>query len=272
MWKSIPINPSEYYLIHGFDYIITVANAMKSCHVFKICRDGYLYGVPEEGFAMYRTLLPTEFIPPIDILFRLDSIDREIVEQYKDFYYFPSINWVMLPVFLLPDANNYKQVIIDNIWHVIDIRTGAPDFNVIELYKPESDKAIFLPILDNNMVGFNTAFMYTNPPIAINNIQDNPTIISVTSTKISQGRQFLYLVTDHGNFGMHIFRNLLNMNKGDNMDIWIYTRRDYPNLFIAEFKLYRKKNPLKDKQEEYNIYNKSYKFNIDILVQYMNLS
>lgn len=261
-----------YYTINGFDYIVAVANAMKSCHIFRASHDGYLYGTPEEGYSLHRVVLLPQFVPPVDVLFRLDSIDRDIVEKHKNFLYFPnSIDWVMIPEQLFQYAENYHQELVDNIWYVVN-EYGVPDPEVIELYKPESDKAVFIPALDKAITGFYSVMNgLTEPPITLTGLESDPIVQAVATTKVSQGRRFLYVPTEKQYYGMHIFRNLFNLNKGDGLSLVIHQRRDRWNLFIAEYLVARKTNPIKDKLQEYGCYESSNKFIIDILVHYMNI-
>ena len=92
MWKTHQISPSDQgYLIKGFDVIAAIANSLRTCHTYMASTDGYVYGCPEDGFCLCTFKIPPQFIPPIDFIFRVDSLNMDLVNQYKDFIYYKGV-------------------------------------------------------------------------------------------------------------------------------------------------------------------------------------
>ena len=281
MWKTHQISPSDQgYLIKGFDVIAAIANSLRTCHTYMASTDGYVYGCPEDGFCLCTFKIPPQFIPPIDFIFRVDSLNMDLVNQYKDFIYYKGvIDWAVFPVATKDLHHHYKEALIDNVWQVIpDDPNGLAD--IVELYKPESDKAMFFSLLKKNYDGFKTAFLHADMSehgslcagYYFPSVHETDAIQFISNNKIAQGRKFMYLTAEDGTtFGCYVFRNLFNFNKNDSIDLFCYPRTDYRALFLAKYVLTRKNNPLKDKLKEYELYDEYKTYTFDIYVQYLNI-
>lgn len=266
MWQYAQINPSNYTIIERFDIILDMANTMKSCHVYYVSLDGNLYGCPEEGYAFHVLAIPEQYRPQVPFVFRMDSFtkeDREIIASIQSVvYYYDSIIWAVFPLDKIGIAHSYHQELIDNIWEIVDVNGNIiPRF---ELYKPDSDKAIFIPTLNRLLSGYSSVQNLLDIPILFSNVQDMETVQKVANNKVSMGRRFLILTNqiNQKRYGLFIFRNLFNLNKGDSMDIILRDRRDNFKLFQAEFIVKRKKNPLKGILDKYELH---------IFTQYLHL-
>ena len=265
MWQYTQINPSNYTIIERFDVILDMANSMKSCHVYYVSLDGNLYGCPEEGYAFHALTIPGEFRPSVPFVFRMDSFtkeDREQIAALKSVvYYYDSIIWAVFPLSELANAHMYHQELVDNIWEIVDANGNIiPRF---ELYKPDSEKAVFLGRLNSLLSGYANIQCALDEPIMFIDAHEHNTVQEVANNKVAAGRRFLILETDNRKkYGLFIFRNLFNLNKGDSMDIIVRDRKDNFRLFQAEFIVKRKKNPLKGILDKYELH---------IFTQYLHL-
>ena len=253
MYLSTQINPSDCYRINRFDVLVVIAKGMKSCHIFIASPDGNMYGCPEEGFALYRCAIPPEYIPPVPIRFRLDTLDVNAIMEVKDYYYYPSIYWQL---FIQPPEevelmNIYTKFFpIDKLeggWKAVSEQYGdKPIPGIIDLCSPNSIKSIPMPRLNNLINGWAEAQPYLGLPKYFNDLHLDEDVIEVATGKASIGRRFITLIDENGKkYGFHIFRNLINLNKNDTMDIAIRDRLDNPNLFVVDFFVTRKNTPYK---------------------------
>lgn len=249
MWKHTPINPFNYIEVYGFNDIVAIANSMKSCHVFQACNDGFLYGAPEEGYTLYAIRLPAELVPQVPVSFRYDSLNLDIIGTYKNFrYFYDSLNWILIPMDLdMSSIVGYTQVYSSGTW---DIVTTVPETSAVytPLYIPDSDKSVYLGYMHRLIYNKRciSDAMASKESYVFTDMQNHPTVQEVVQNKISKGRKYLELVTADGKkYGMFIFKNLVNLNKSDKLDIIIRDRIDNPKTFEVEFVITKKINPVK---------------------------
>ena len=246
MWLNTPINPFNQYLIPRFDIIADMANSMKSCHIYYVSiEDGLLYGCNEEPYTIHTLPIPPQFIPQKSFLFRYDTLNLEIVKRYRSFTLFECFPWALIPTENIPYSSDYIQWRKDGEWFIIDKTTGQ-EIDFINLYGVDTDKEVPVREILNKIQGLKHSMSMSINPTVFQNVNERPEVIEVATSKASIGTRFLDLYNDTTgkHYPIFIFRSLFNLNKNDKMDIVISDRLDNYNIFMAEFVIKRKKNPI----------------------------
>lgn len=244
MLELSQISPSDPITIGRFDIILAMANTMKSCHVFCASDNGFLYGAPEEGYALYVLPIPREYIPSRSFIFRVDSFDKDKVEQIQmiqNFVLYPDMQTLIFPanVMIMPGGRE----------------KALADMNYFILYEDHSEKAIPFPTLFNLIGGMADIQKLLGPSTVFSHVEIEEAVATVVANKISEGRRLLVLTTPEGKrYEMYVFKNLFNLNKGDQLDIAVRDRLDNYRLFQADFTVTKKTNPLKGILDRYTIH------------------
>ena len=250
MWLSNQINPSKYHIIQRFDLIVAIAKIMRGNHFFYVSKEnGAIYGVPEEPYAIREVKLPPGLTPPISFVFRLDTLNAEMVSEYINFALFDDIPWALIPV---TDATNmYRYTPIfrpstgTRLWTIVD-KMFKQEIEFLDLYCPDSDKAAPLPYA---MQTFRDFFASRNclsaMPYVFLNMERNVLLQDVFSSKAIYGEKYLDLSYDDKHYGILLFKNLFVFNKNDKLAIEIRDRIDRPGAFEAKFIVTHDKNNIK---------------------------
>ncbi len=265
MWNPTLIRNSKV-TIQRMDIIIEMAKAMKSCQIYRVCHlTGNLYGCAEEPYSLHVVPLPAEAIPQVSFSFRLDTINAALVQEYISFDYFENCRWAMLPSAIENDGRfvSYFDMKIDR-WIIYDTAAGKRKIDAvdcyIDLYGPDTDKSIPMHRLEQMIYNKSLLEQSLSQPILFTGIEKYDAVLEVTNNRVSIGRKVLSLEGIDKRYNMMVFKNLLNLNKNDTLDIVVRDRLDNPTIYEAEFILRRKKSSIPHIMHKYqeSIYTQFY--------------
>lgn len=265
MWNASLIRNSKV-TIPRMDIIVEMAKAMKSCQIYRACHlSGNLYGCAEEPYALHVLPLPEEAIPPISFSFRLDTINVPLVQEYISFDYFANCDWAMLPSAIENDGRFVQHYDMKtDRWIIYDTVAGKRKIDAvdwyIDLYAPDTAKSIPMHRLEELIYNKGVLEPSLSNRYVFTGVENYPQVIEVTTNRVSIGRKVLSLEGNDKRYNMMVFKNLLNLNKNDTLDVVVRDRLDNPAIYEAEFIIRRKKSAIPHIMHKYqeSIYTQFY--------------
>lgn len=252
MWLSSPIRASKYSYVERFDLIVAIAKAMRGNHFYYVSApDRAIYGVPEEPYAIRRVFLPPEINVGQSFIFRLDTIDPDVVAHHLNFVLFEDLPWALIPAMNKDDIINCTPIFRPSsdvkLWTIVNTSGNIyREIEFIDLYGPDGKKAAPLPRVMDAIKAFFAAQSHVSQMAYVFPSMERHTVVQdVFSSKASMGERFLDLTFDDKSYGILLFKNLFSFNKNDALTIEARDRIDQPNLFQMEFKVTHDKSPIK---------------------------
>ena len=250
MWLAHPINPSNYRIVRRFDLLVQIAKIMRGCHFYYVSQENHaIYGVSEEAYAIRELLLPESIPVSTSFIFRLDTVNLDIVSKYVDFAIFDDMPWALIPLVYKDDISEYypkfKPVSDLQLWTIMNKKTKE-EVDFVDLYAPETKKEIPLtPVMDLINSFFFSRRCLSQEHYYFPNMHENQIVQDVFRSKASMGEKYLTLRAEDKFYGFFLFKNLFVLNLNDKLDIVIHDRIDYPQLFDVKFVVLHKNNPLR---------------------------
>lgn len=250
MWLSHPINPSKYQIVRRFDLIVAIAKVMRGCHFYYVSAPTHsLYGITENSSTMREIKLPPNMEVTTSFLFRLDTIDKDILATYVDFALLDDIPWALFPLIKYDEFCDYeplfKPVTEYKLWTVINKRSKL-EVEFLDLYGIEGTKTIHLRDVNELLHSFFVSRHLLSPTkLVFPHMERHVIIQQVFSSKASMGEQYLPLQYDLQKYGIFIFKNLFTLNKNDILTLSVRDRLDCDKLFEVDFKVVHDKNPVR---------------------------
>ena len=249
MWLSNPINPSKYKIIRRFDLIVAIAKVMRGCHFYYVSSQSHcLYGLAEGSTTIRVVPIPQSIEVNASFIFRIETMDKDIISKYVDFALLDDIQWALFPLIKHDEFCNYlpffKPVTEYKLWTVIDVR-NRQEVEFLDLYGIEGVKSTYLRDTLQLVYDFERTRPLVGPGIVFDHMERSPIIQQVFSAKASMGERFLPLYFNNQKYGMYIYKNLFTFNKNDLLTITVSDRMDYYGIFEACFTVVHDKNPIK---------------------------
>lgn len=250
MWLSHPINPSKYKIVRRFDLIVAIAKVMRGCHFYYVSALTHcLYGIAEENTMIREVPLPLNMEVNTSFIFRLDTIDKDILSTYVDFALLDDMPWALFPLIKYEEFGDYqplfKPVTEYKVWTVINSRSRL-EVEFLDLYGVDGVKSVNLRSAQSLVDGFlSTRGLVSDRQYVFPHMERHLTVQSVFTSKASMGEQYLQLQYDDRKYGFFLFKNLFTLNKNDDLTIFVRDRVDLPNLFEVQFIVKHDKNPIK---------------------------
>lgn len=250
MWLAHPINPSKFRVVRRFDLLVQVAKVMRGCHFYYVSEANHaIYGVSEEAYAVRELFLPQSIPVSTSFIFRLDTVNLDIVSKYVDFAIFDDMPWALIPLVNRDEVDHYvpkfKPVTDIQLWTIKDIKTNM-EVEFVDLYAPETKKEVTLrPVMDLLNSFFASRQFLSDDHVYFPNMHENEIVQNVFRNKAAMGEKYLPLHSGDKFYGFFLFKNLFILNLNDKLDIVIHDRMDYSNLFDVKFTVFHKNNPVK---------------------------
>lgn len=232
--------------ISDFHYIYDLARCSK-CQIFTLLKHtNKLYGVPEYDCAAIHEI-DVPFLVNTDLMFKFDSSDRDMLNNYKEFFIPEKFNWVILPdyywdMYIGGDLiSEYSYEL--NKYIILDKTTKQPIHQIhMYRYRPCDDfqRMEFMNQLSGMLRRFNTL----RTPESFSNIHEHPSIRKAFDSKSSMGRFLCRMKNDNIDVLFYFYKALFSLAKADSLDLDIQFDIYETNLFMATFKPKKKKNPL----------------------------
>ena len=250
MWLSHPIRTSKYSYINRFDLIVALARAMRGNHFYYLSAENQaLYGIPEEPYAVREIKLPPELYQTASFIFRIDTMDLEILNQYLNFVLFDDMPWALIPAIHLDDAIDYtpffKPVSDTKLWTIINSVNRA-EVEFLDLYGPDGKKSSMLPLIRDIFSSFfNSRNLLMNERCMFYNMERSTIVQDVFASKANMGEKYLPLWFNDRNYSIFLFKNLFYFNKNDLLTIEGRNRVNSNKVFELRFEVIHDKNPIK---------------------------
>lgn len=250
MWLSHPINPSKYQIVRRFDLIVAVAKVMRGCHFYYVSASTHcLYGVAENNSMIREVALPRNMEISTSFIFRLDTIDKDILSTYVDFALLDDMPWALFPLIKYEEFEDYqpmfKPITEYKVWTVINKRSKL-EVEFLDLYGVDGVKSVSLRAVQTLVNSFLLSRnLLSGVEYRFPHMERHLTVQNVFSSKASMGEKYLHLQYDDKRYGIYLFKNLFTFNKNDGLTITIRDRVDFGNLFEARFTVTHDKNPIK---------------------------
>lgn len=250
MWLLNPINPFKYKVVRRFDQLVAIAKVLRGCHFYYVSSlDHCMYGIAEGSSTIRKFFIPLNIDVTASFMFRLDTLDLDIIGNYIDFAILDDMPWAMLPLIKRDEFPEYqplfKPVTEYKLWTIID-RRSKQEIEFLDLYGVEGVKSIFYPNAQQVVADYMAARRKVSPQeIIFENMHRSPIVKDVFSMKASMGERFLPLRFNDRSYGFYLYKNLFTFNKNDGLTIKVRDRLDFYNVFEAEFIVRHDKNPIK---------------------------
>ena len=250
MWLANQINPFKYSYVNRFDLIVAIAKAMRGNHFFYISAEtGSLYAVPEEPYAIREVILPQELRTDVSFVFRIDTLDPDILERHINFVIFHDMPWALIPATQVDKAIDYspffKPVSDTRVWTILNTMTRS-EVEFLDLYGPDGKKSTLLPkAMDVFRNFFSSRSLISQQGYVFPSMERSTILQDAFANKATMGEQFLSLQYDNKDFSIFLFKNLFSFNKNDKVWIEGRDRIDNPNLFELKITVTHDKNPIK---------------------------
>ena len=243
--QTLISNSNNFRYLDRFDDILKVALAMKAQYYYADPITNKIYGFYEENYSLVETVAPFPISNPV--FFSGYLIPKDIVNQYKTFFYEESY-----PYFLFPE-NRRGDFVNRNIglrlpdrdigYGFIDIMTGRELEDSIISF--EYDNTFLVQNYFNRIYSYYSRLQTLGQPIVFENMQDNEVIMQVMNNKVSQGAQLLTLSANGKNYGFYVFKSLLGpITKADKLTLIIRPDIVEKNKFMITFSVFKKKSKL----------------------------
>ena len=249
MWLSHPINPSKYKIVRRFDLIVAIAKVMRGCHFYYVSAPNHaIYGITEDSSTIREVLIPPNLEVTASFMFRVDTVDKDILNKYVDFALLDDIPWALFPLIKHDEFCDYsplfKPVTEYKLWTVINIRTRL-EIEFLDLYGVEGIKTTHFAEVQRLLSGFLATRICIGPPKVFTHMERHLILRDVFSSKASMGEQYLPLKYIDRDYSIFLSKTLFTFNKNDLLTVTVRDRLDQPQLFEICFSVTHDKNPIK---------------------------
>lgn len=235
---------SNIFLIRDFKYIYELARCSK-CTAFVVLRDtNTLYGFDGDCCCIHEIHIP--FQVNTDLIFRVDNIPKDIINQYENFFIPEKFNWVILPDYYwsMYAGGDIETVFTDGIYILIDKNTKQP-IEQFHMYKALPNNDFMYMTLMQQLDNFFFRSQTINPvPEIFNEVQDDPVIRKIYDGKAIMGRSLVHLKNDRIDIAFYLYKGLFTLNKADILNIEIRFDLLNTSIFMASFRPIKKRNPM----------------------------
>lgn len=242
-------------IISDFNYLVELARCSK-CQIFLALQiTNKLYGSTEDCCCIHEIDIP--FKLNSDILFRMDMIDKEILEKYENYFIPEEFNWAILPdyywdMYIGGDLICVYNSDIDN-YIILDKTTNQP-IEQIHMTKVLMQNDFHAYTFMNQISGLFNRLNTLYPAESFYDIQNNTAIRQAFDNKTSAGRVLCRFKNNNIDVMFYFYKGLFSLAKADTLDLDIRFDMYQTSSFMAIFKPKKKKNPIKIKS-----YNFSFK-------------
>ena len=237
-------NSNNFYYLDRFDDITKIALALKAQLYYADPIRNKIFGFYEENYSLIETEAPFKISNPV--FFAGYNIPKDIVNEFKTFFYCQEHPTFLFPENRRGDFVNHNiglSVIKDAGYSFVDLMTGN---EMIDSFMSCGyDMEYRIPEYINSINSFESRFNTLGEPIVFEDIQNNPVIADVMSSKITQGAKLLVLSANGRNYGFYAFKSLLGpMTKADKLTLIIRPDKIEKNKFMITYRVFKKKTKL----------------------------
>lgn len=203
-----------------------------------------LYGFDGDCCAIHE--IPIPFVINTDLVFRTDTIDREILKANDSFFIPDEFNWVILPSYYwdMYIGGDIEAVYESGVYVLLDKTTKQP-IDQFHMYKEISNNDFMYKTLSNQLAGFfNRCRTLSQNPEYFYGVQTDPVIRKIYDSKAIMGRSLVHLKNNAVDVAFYLYKGLFTLNKADTLDIEIRFDMCDRNTFMATFRPTKKKNPM----------------------------
>lgn len=230
--------------ITDFKYIYELARCSK-CTAFVLLKStNALYGFDGDCCCIHEIQVP--FQVNTDLIFRTDTIAKDLINRYDNFFIPDKFNWVILPEYYWPmyAGGDIETVFSDGIYILIDKTTKQP-IEQFHMYKALPNNDFMYITLISQLTNFFLRVQTLNPiPETFGGMQDDPIIRKIYDGKAVMGRSLVHLKNDNMDVAFYLYKGLFTLNKADILNIDIRFDMLDSNTFMASFRPIKKRNPM----------------------------
>lgn len=229
--------------ISDFRYLYELARCSK-CQMF-ILKDNILYGASDESAAIHE--IPVPYQTNTDLMFRVDTVPKDIFDQHNSFFIPKDFDWVILPayywdMYMAGDLEALYSQDIDQ-YIVLDKTTKIPIQQIfINKYRFVNDFSRKKMI--NQLDAYFNRLKTLLPKYEFKDVQNHPVVRYIFDSKSIAGESVVHLYDNNVNIAFYLFKGMFSLGKSDTLNIDIRFDAFSTNLFVASFKPIRKKNPM----------------------------
>lgn len=244
--QTLISNSNNFCYIDRFDDLTKLALALKAQIYYLDPIRNKVFGFYEESYSLVETDSPIKINTPV--FFAGSRIQKEVINQYKTYFYEESYPYFLFPENRRGDFMNHNIGMIppeqfDTAYRLIDIMTRKTLDDSFISFDPE--KLFLVPNYINLINKFEERIKLLDNPIVFEDMQDNEVIMSVMNSKVSQGAKLLTLSANGKRYGFYVFKSLLGpITKADKLTLIIRQDRFESNKFMITFRVFKKKTKL----------------------------
>ena len=229
--------------IRDFRYLYELAKCSK-CQMF-ILKDNILYGASDEAAAIHE--IPVPYQTNTDLMFRVDTIPKDIFDQHDTFFIPEQFSWVILPAYYWdmyiagdleclynPEINQYM---------ILDKTTKIPIQQIfVDKVRAIDDfgRKKMIAQLDGYLNRIRTLL----PRYEFKDVHLNPVVQYIFDSKAIAGESLVYLDDGNKKVAFYLFKGMFALSKSDVLNLDVRFDAFDSNLFVASFKPIKKKNPM----------------------------
>ena len=246
MQLSILTSSSNMNIITDFQYLYDLARCSK-CQMFIVLKStNKLYGASDDCCTIHEIDIP--FLVSSDLEFRLDSIDKNTVFSYENYFVPHEFPWVILPSYywdMYIGGDIYTQYDSEkDIFNLYDRTTKKYIPEQIHMYKRrmhfDNGRNTFI----RQLFGYLSRLNRLYPPYTFINMESDPTIRRAFDNKAGMGRLLFTLNCENTNITLYFYKGLFSLAKSDTLEIDIRFDKLSSSEFMATYRPKKKKNPL----------------------------
>lgn len=265
MLLNIATSISNPFIISDFQYIYDLARCSK-CQMFILLKStNKLYGASDDCCCIHEIDVP--FLVNTDLMFRIDSIDKDMIKTYANYFIPDKFNWVILPDYywnMYIAGDLISEYDYDKDQNIILDKTTKNPIEQIQMQKSRSindyGMQIFIKQLEGLLIRKNTLG-------AVNefcNIHEDDNIRKAFDNKAAIGRVLCRMTNNNIDVLFYFYKGMFSLAKADSLDLEIRFDNFDNRAFMATFKPKKKKNPL-----NFNTYGVSFQEKIHCM--FMNI-
>ena len=233
---------SELLTINDFKYILSLAKCSK-CQMFLVSKmKNKLYGASDESCCIHEIDIP--FIVNSDLVFIMDDDAKNLLETFSGEFFVPDkYDHVILPDIYWDD---YISGRLYEDFYTRDIMMSKNRIPQIYMYNPKyAPKNMKIIGFLQQFEGLINRLSDLSDAITFTDMELNPYVRQAYDNKITAGRVLCQLEYEGRPINFYFYKGLFSLSKSDTLSIDIRFSMQNPNLFMAIFKPYKKKNPIK---------------------------
>lgn len=245
MQYQIQTSHSEMIPISDFQYLYDLARCSK-CQMFTVLKaTNKLYGASDDCCCIHEIDIP--FLVNTDLMFRIDSIDKNTIFNYKNYFIPNKFNWVILSEFYW-DMYNNGDIISEydpneDKYILLDKCTKLP-IDQIHMFKYRYSNDVDRFAFDRQLDGYLNRRLTLGSPEYFYSIESNDDIRKAFDRKAIEGRVLCSMKNENISVLFYFYKGLFSLNKNDKLDLEIRFDIFQHNTFMATFNPKKKKNPL----------------------------